>query len=150
MDILLAVESEDLRQKMHELDVLDKKIEEDFNSARMNDEILEKSIQDLKNSIRNQERAADLNQERAEALSRIDLEEIRNLAFSSLTHIQQIEDQNIMTQRCKEETLLWFCWRSSVTVLTADLGTLPHPLLQWQQEGLGGTGDSIKTCDHQN
>ena len=86
MDILLAIESEDLRQKMHELDVLDKKIEEDFNSARMNDEILEKSIQDLKNSIRNQERAADQNQKRAEALSRIELEVIRNLAFSSSEH----------------------------------------------------------------
>ena len=86
LDILLAVEPEELRQKNHELDVLDKKIEEDFNSARMNDEILEKSIQDLKNSIRNQERAADQNQERAEALSRIDLEVIRNLAFSSSEH----------------------------------------------------------------
>ena len=63
----------------------------------MNDEILEKSIQDLKNSIRNQEKAAAQNQERAEALSRVNLEEIRDLAFSSLTHIQQTEDQNIMT-----------------------------------------------------
>eukprot|EP00092_Neocalanus_flemingeri_P038843 GFUD01042289.1.p1 GENE.GFUD01042289.1~~GFUD01042289.1.p1 ORF type:complete len:969 (-),score=187.65 GFUD01042289.1:50-2956(-) len=101
LDLCLMFESEEQRKKNMELDLLDQIIKERIESGRREDEIMGARLDRLKNKIKNQEEAANINKDRAATLSKIGLAEIKGLAQSSLSHIEKIEDEEIITPRKK-------------------------------------------------
>ena len=101
LDVILAVESEEQRAHNLKLDALDKAIEERIKVFDLNDAKMDTSIASLKKTIKENERVAKLNKLRASSLSYVGLEEITSFAESSLSHIQRMEDQNLMTPRKK-------------------------------------------------
>ena len=80
---------------------MDKAIEDGMKASVLQSKIFDSRMQSLKDSIRKKEMERSLNRSRADYLIKIGLDEIKSRAEKSLSHIAEIEDNDILTPRRK-------------------------------------------------
>ena len=101
LDKCLEKETEEERDKNLKLDLMDKAIEDGMKASVIQSKIFDSRMQSLKDSIQKKEMERSLNRSRADSLIKIGLDEIKSRAEMSLSHIAEIEDNNILTPRRK-------------------------------------------------
>jgi len=101
LDKCLEKETEEERDKNLKLDLMDKAIEDGMKASVLQSKIFDSRMQSLKDSIQKKEMERSLNRSRSNSLIKIGLDEIKSRAEMSLSHIAEIEDNNILTPRRK-------------------------------------------------
>jgi len=101
LDKCLEKETEEERAQNLKLDLMDKAIEDGTKASVLQSKIFDSRMKSLKDSIQKKEMERSMNRSRANSLIKIGLDEIKSRAEMSLSHIAEIEDNNILTPRRK-------------------------------------------------